>query len=32
MNYWLSVLSENVMLISQHADRNPRLTSRDGPI
>ncbi len=32
MNYWLSVLSENAMLISQHADHNPRLTSRDGPI
>jgi len=32
MNYWLSVLSANVMLISQHTDHNPRLTSRDGPI
>jgi hypothetical protein len=29
MNYWLSVLSENAMLISQHADHNLRLTSRD---
>ncbi|MGE5291261.1 MAG: hypothetical protein ACM3ML_29490 [Micromonosporaceae bacterium] len=32
MNYWLSVLSENAMLISQHADHNLRLTSRDGQI
>jgi hypothetical protein len=32
MNYWLSVLSANGMLISQNADHNPRLTSRDGPI
>ena len=28
MNYWLSVLSENVMLMSQHADHNLRLASR----
>src|SRR6266568_6686180 len=32
MNYWLLVLSENAMLISQHAAHNPRLTSRDGRI
>lgn len=30
MNYWLSVLSENAMLISQHAHHNQRPTSRDG--
>jgi hypothetical protein len=30
MNYWLSVLSENAMLISQHADRNLGKTSRHG--
>ena len=30
MNYWLSVLSENAMLISQHADHNLGKTSRDG--
>ena len=29
MNYWLSVLSDNAMLISQ-ADHNWRLTNRDG--
>ena len=28
MNYWLSVLAENAMLVSQHADRNQRLTGR----
>jgi hypothetical protein len=32
MNYWLSVLSENAMLISQHAAHNLRLTSGDGRI
>ena len=32
MNYWLSVLSENVILMSQHADHTLRLTSRDGPV
>ena len=28
MNYWLSVLSENAMLISEHAHHNQRPTSR----
>jgi len=30
MNYWLSVLSDNVMLISQYADHDLRLPNRDG--
>jgi hypothetical protein len=29
MNYWLSVLSDNTMLISQYADPSRRLTDRD---
>jgi len=31
MNYWLSVLSDNAMLISQCADHNRQLTDRRGP-
>jgi hypothetical protein len=30
MNYWLSVLSENAMLISQHADHDLSLSGRGG--
>jgi hypothetical protein len=30
MNYWLSVLSENAMLIAQHADHHLRVTSQGG--
>jgi hypothetical protein len=32
MNYWLSVLSENAMLISQHADHDPSPSGRGGRI
>jgi hypothetical protein len=32
MNYWLSVLSENAMLISQHADHDLSLSGQDGRI
>jgi hypothetical protein len=32
MNYWLSVLSENAMLISQHADHDRPLSGRDGRV
>jgi hypothetical protein len=30
MNYWLSVLSANAMLISQHADHDLSLSGRGG--
>ena len=32
MNYWLSVLSENAMLISQHADHDLPPSGRGGRI
>jgi hypothetical protein len=32
MNYWLSVLAENAMLISQHADNDLSLSGRPGRI
>jgi hypothetical protein len=31
MNYWLSVLSENALLMSHHADHSLRLARRDDP-
>jgi hypothetical protein len=31
MNYWLSVLSANAMLISQHADHDPSLSGHESP-